>query len=134
MDIWRPGEVSQTIGAKKIMVVGESKFPYLDIEMSHGENQDLKFDVHTKPGSKIRYLNIGSSHTMVCRKAVPRGISIRLAGLTSREVDNENKSLSDPYPKTHTVLEKAGYLRNSKLTKLGDILDKSDMDMVESSI
>ena len=28
IDIWKPGEVSQTIEAKKIMVVGESKFPF----------------------------------------------------------------------------------------------------------
>ena len=92
--------------------------------MSYDENQDLKFNAHTKPGSKTRYLNIGSSHTMACKKAVPRGISIRPAGLTSREADNENKSLSDLYPKTHTALKKAGCLRNSKLSKLGEILDK----------
>ena len=28
MDIWRPGKVSQTIEAKQIMVVGESKLLY----------------------------------------------------------------------------------------------------------
>ena len=43
-------------------------------------------------------------------------------------------SLSDIYPKTHTALKKAGYLRNSKLTKLGEILDGRDIDKEESSI
>jgi len=71
---------------------------------------------------------------MACKKAVPRGISIRLAGLTSREADNENTSLSDIYPKTHKALQKAGYLKNSKLPKLGEILDKRDFEMAESSI
>ena len=102
--------------------------------MSYDENQELEFGVHTKPGSKTRYLNTGSSHTMACKKAVPRGISIHLAGLTSRKAEHENRSLSDLYPKIHTALKKAGYLRNNKLTKLGEILDKRDMDMAEYSI
>ena len=86
------------------MVVGDQKIPFLDMELSYDENQDLKFNVHTKPGSNPRYLNIGSSHTMACKKGVPRGINIRLAGLTSREADNDNTSLSDIYTKTHTAL------------------------------
>ena len=45
-----------------------------------------------------------------------------------------NKSLSDIYPRIHTALKKAGYLRNNKLPKLGEILDKQDMDMAESPI
>ena len=50
MEIWKPGEVSWTIEAKKIMIVGDSKFPYLDIDMSYDENKNLKFNDHPKPG------------------------------------------------------------------------------------
>ena len=53
---------------------------------------------------------------------------------TSREVGNEGKRLSDIYPKTPMALRKAGYLRNSKLPKLGEILDRRGIDMAESSI
>ena len=112
------------IEAKKIIVVGDNKFPYLDIGLSYDANQNLKFGVHIKPGSKTRYLNIESLHTMACKKVVPVGISICLAGLTSREAGNEDRSLSDIYPKTHTALKKAGCLRNIKLPKLGEILDR----------
>ena len=76
------------------------------MEMSYDQNQNLKFGVYTKPGSKTRYLNIGSSHTMACKLAVPRGIRIRLAGLTSREADSEKRSLPYLYPKTHTALQR----------------------------
>ena len=68
MDIWKSGEVSRTIEAKKIMVVVDSKFPELDMVMSYDGNQNLKFGVHTKPGSKTRYLNIGSSHAMAYKR------------------------------------------------------------------
>ena len=133
MNIWKPGEVSRAIEAKKIMVVGDCKFPYLDMERSHDENQNLRFCVHTKSGSKLRYLNIESSHTMACKKAVPRGISIHLAGVTSHEAGNEDRILSDIYPKTHTALKKAGYLRNNKLPKLGEILDRQMLVEAEAA-
>ena len=56
MDIWKPGEVSRTIEAKKIMVVGDPKFPFLDMELSYDTNQEaLKFNIHTTPGSNPKY-------------------------------------------------------------------------------
>ena len=52
MDIWKPREDSRTIEDKKIMVIGDNNFPYLDMEMSYDANQNLKFGVHTKSGTK----------------------------------------------------------------------------------
>ena len=108
-------------------------FPYLVMNMTLDANQNLCFGVHTKTGFKIRYLNVESSHTNACKWAVPRGISICITGLTTQKANNNDISLSDIYSKTHRP-KQAGYLKNNKLTKLGDILDKQDIEITVASI
>ena len=54
MDIWKPGEESRTIVPKKIKVVGNSSFPYLDSQMSYDESKNLVFTAYKKPEFKTK--------------------------------------------------------------------------------
>ena len=102
--------------------------------MSFDENQELYFGVHTRPGFRTRYLNVEISHTVACKKTsrtpspakncAQRGISICLDSLTTRKSNNEDKSLSDLYPKTHYALKQSDNLKNNRLPKLDEIIDK----------
>ena len=94
MDIWKPREESRTTVPTILKVIGAEMFPYLDMEMRFNGNQDLCVGVHTKPNLQSKYLNVGSSHTAACKKAIPQGVSIRTAGLTTMTAQNQNKSLS----------------------------------------
>ena len=103
--------------------------------MSFDENKNLRFGVYSKPEYELKYLGKGSTHPGTVFKAVPRGVSIRLAGLTSRTGESENKSLSDLYPTIHESLKSAGYLRGgNKLPKLGDLLDRREQEKIEAEL
>ena len=133
MEIWKPGEESRTIVPKKLKVVGAKTFPYLDMEMRFDESQNLCFGVHTKPGYQQKYLNVGSHHTSATKNAVVRGVSIRIAGLTTRTATNSNVSLSKAYPGIHGALKAAGYLADdSQLPKLGEILNNRERERMQS--
>ena len=133
MDIWRPGKPSETIVPKILKVVGTEIFPYLDIGMKFDESQDLYFELYSKPGYTSKYLNLKSHHPASCKKAVPRGVSIRLAGLTTETAQNSNLSLSTIYPKVHKALQTSGYLTgDSKLPKLGGILSSRERERMEA--
>ena len=134
MDIWKPGQPSQTILPKRIEVVGTDKFPYLDMQMSFDVEDNLCFEVYTKPGYQSKYLNIGSSHAEACKKAVPRGVSIRLAGLTTRTAGNQDQSLSKIYPHVHDALQQAGYVKGSQLPRLSQILDTRESEIMENQL
>ena len=130
MDVWKPGEESRTLVPKKLKVVGtNTSFPYLDMQMKFDENQELCFGVYTKPGFQSKYLNVNSCHPSNCKKAIVKGVSIRLSGLTTRKAHNENKSLSHHYPNFHANLKKAGHLRDdAQLPKLSTILDSRERE------
>ena len=76
-------------------------FPYLDIQMNWNESGELVFGVYRKPNQVLKYLNKGSSHTEACMAAIPYGVAGRLAKLTTRNAENETKSLSKLYPDHH---------------------------------
>ena len=94
MDIWKPGQVTRALVTRKIKVCGYPTFVYLDMEMFHDDNKNISLGVFTKTNCKSKYLNNGTSHPKACKKAVTRGVSICLAGLTTRPAQNEKKSLS----------------------------------------
>jgi hypothetical protein len=58
-------------------------FPFLDMKMHWDANDSLSFSVFIKPNQELKYLNADSSHTPGCFKAIPKGISHRLALLTT---------------------------------------------------
>jgi hypothetical protein len=135
MDIWKPGEASRTIVPKKVKVVGTDSFPYLDMEMKYDDDDHLCFGVYTKPGFQSKYLNTGSTHPPAVFRAVPHGVSIRLAGLTTRTAQNENESLSDIYPDVHSALQKSGYFTGEKkLPSLGQVLDNREREQMASQL
>mmetsp|Transcript_47410 Transcript_47410/g.100751 ORF Transcript_47410/g.100751 Transcript_47410/m.100751 type:complete len:141 (+) Transcript_47410:268-690(+) len=76
MDIWKPGEETRTIVPKKIKVVRNSSFPYLDSQMSYDENKNLVFAAYKKPEFKTKYLDMKSCHLRSCKKAITRGVGI----------------------------------------------------------
>jgi len=105
------------------------------MEMKFDGNEDLCFGVHTKPGFQQKYLNVGSTHTAACKKAVPHGVSIRLAGLITRTAQNEGESLSAIYPEIHDALKAAGYFKGgSKLPRLGQVLDSRERESMEAEL
>ena len=135
MDAWLPDEESRELVPKRMNVVGEEKFPYLDSAMRWNEDDELCFGVHTKPNFQNKYLNAGSCHTAACKRAVPRGVSIRLAGLTTRTARNQNTSLSVLYPETDKALKSAGLLKEgAELPTLGQILDEKEREFVDSQL
>ena len=134
MDVWKPGEESRTLVPKKLKVVGTKTFPYLDMQMEFDENQnqELCFGVYTKPGFQS---NVNSCHPSNCKKAIVKGVSIRLSGLTTRKTQDENKSLSHHYPNFHANLKKAGHLRgDAQLPKLSTILDSRERERAEAEM
>lgn len=111
MDIWRLGKPSETILPKILKVVGTEIFPYLDIGMKLDERKDLCFELYSKPGYASKSLNLKSSHPAARKKAIPRRVSIRLAGLTTETAQHSKLSLSTNYPKVHKAFQTSGYLR-----------------------
>ena len=130
METWR------RVFGTKLKVVGTDSFPHLDMQMEFDENKDLCFGVYTKPGFQSKYLNVESCHPSNCKKGIVKGVSIRLAGLTTRKTQNENKSLSHHYSNFHANLEKAGHLRGdtTQLPKLSRILDSCDKVRAEAEM
>ena len=129
MEIWKPGEESRELPGGKVKVIGDPTFPYLDMSMFYDENENLAFKVFLKPGAKFKYLNVSSCHTLQCKDAIPRGVCIRHAELTTRTEANENLSLSEIYPDLHQELTIAGHLSgDQKLPTLGNVLDKREQE------
>ena len=106
MDIWKPGEESRIIEPKKITVVGNFSFSYLDDVMSFKESKALSFNTCSKPGFNTKYLNFGSHNPEYCMNAVLKGVVIRLAGLTTRTAANNTTCLSDIYLNTDMALQR----------------------------
>ena len=60
-----------------------------------------------KPKQILKYLNIDSTHTQSCFKAIPKGVYQRLAKPTTVTEDNNHKSLKEIYPNHFKALELA---------------------------
>jgi hypothetical protein len=94
----------------QVTVVSTPTFPYLDIELLWKYDGSLYFQVHLKPNQQLKYLNRDITHTTACFKAIPHGVSTRLAKLTSILPSNKNKSLEQLYPKHYEKLRLANLL------------------------
>lgn len=62
------------------------------------DDKELNFQVHIKEKQELKYLNKGSSHTHACFESIRKGVSGRLAKLTSKTNDTENVELNKLYP------------------------------------
>ena len=102
--------------------------------MSWNEDQALCFECHSKPNFQYKYLNKVSFHTSNCKIAVSRSVAIRLASLTTRTEENDNKSLSELYPINHKALQAVGLLsEKGQLPSLGKVLDGREQEQAATS-
>ena len=83
---------------KKLTIIKDTHFPYLDMEMYWNKRDELKFQVHMKPNQKLKYLNADSTHLPSTFKAIPSGVSNRLSKLTSKSKTLENTKIDKIYP------------------------------------
>jgi hypothetical protein len=114
MEIWKAGEheIPDIDKKSKVQINNGAWFPFLDMEMSWNNEGDLEFGVHLKQNQLLKYPNKGSSHTPGCFKAIPYGVKLRLASLTTVTEENRDKKLSELYPAHFEALDKAGILHN----------------------
>jgi cell pole-organizing protein PopZ len=69
------------------------------------------------------------------KRSIPRGVSIRLAGITTRTDENQKESLSSLYPDVHDTMIKSGILKGeAALPKLGKILDSRMEEQIASEM
>ena len=72
------------------------------------KQEKLLTQVHLKENQLLKYLNIDSTHTNACFKAIPYGVTMRLATLTSATDENIDKPINEIYPDHAAALSKAG--------------------------
>ena len=78
---------------------------------------------------------MNSTHTAANKRSIPRGVSIRLTGITTRTDENQKESLSTLYPEVHSTMIKSGLLKGEAvLPKLGKILDSRMEEQIASEM
>ena len=124
MVIWKPGEETREMDGGKVEVCGDKTLPYLDTQLGRNEDLTLCFECYSKPNFQFKYLSQSSVHTSTCKRAIPHGVGIRMASLTTRTEENEVKSILELYPKNHKALVAAGLVKASQqLPSLAKVLD-----------
>ena len=106
--LWRMNEGWNGSSDGKVVVCTDAIFPYLDMALSWSINGNLQFSVYRKPNQELKYLNLESTHAPATFKAIPHGVALRLALLTTPDDTNINKSISDLYPEHFSALKSAG--------------------------
>jgi hypothetical protein len=101
---------------QQVTVVTAPFFPYLDMEMFWHDEGSLDFRVHLKPNQQLKYLNRDITHTAACFRAIPHGVSTRLAKLTTVLPSNESTSMEDLYPLHYEKLRQANLLNQPTST------------------
>jgi hypothetical protein len=109
---------------KKVSITTEPSFPYLDMELFWDPTDSLSFRVHLKPNQQLKYLNSDSTHSSACLRAIPIGVSNRLAKLTTIHPSNEQLPLSELYPLHFNKLEQAGLLNEEATATLSQEYSK----------
>jgi hypothetical protein len=94
------------------------------MELYWGLQDRLSFRVHLKPNQQLKYLNSDSTHTKACFKAIPAGVSTRLAKLTTLLESNANASLQHLYPLHFQKLASAGLVSQFEVPTLSQELLK----------
>ena len=121
-EVWGQDKRDRSI-SKTVKVDCGKYFAYLDTKMSWNQDDELQFGVYMKENQNLKYLNKGSIHRKSCFDAIPQGVMGRLAKLTTRTSENENKTLKVLYPNHAAALEVAG-IAPETYPKLGEKLDE----------
>ena len=95
-------------------------FPFLDMEMRWAETNELHFQVHLKKDQRLQYLNKGSNHRYSTFEAIPRGVFIRLARLTTITDANRDMPIDERYPLHAAALRQAGLAAAGGFPTLGE--------------
>ena len=106
--LWQMNEPWGGDGGGKVTVCTDLVFPYLDMALSWSSNGSLQFSVFCKPNQQLKYLSSCSTHSTATFKAIPHGVALRLAQLTTIDESNEDKSISDLYSSHFSALKSAG--------------------------
>ena len=96
--LWRMNEPWVREGCDKVSVYTDIVFPYLEMDLSWSNNGNLQFSVFRKPNQELKYLNSNSTHSTATFKAIPHGVTLRLALLTTIDESNKDKSIIELYP------------------------------------
>jgi len=107
MECWKIDE-DESIKNKKLTIINDKYFPYLDMEMYWNLRDELRFQVHMKPNQVLKYLNKDSTHLPSVFKAIPKGVLNRLSKLTSKSKKLERKTIDEIYPLHTKALQIAG--------------------------
>jgi hypothetical protein len=106
--IWDEGSTEPKKSlCKRLEVCNSATFSLLDVELCWSDTGHLKIGVHLKENQELKYLNIESTHSPACFKAISTGVFHRLAKLTSCTEENKNTLLSDLYPDHFAALKVA---------------------------
>jgi hypothetical protein len=106
----------------KLSVDTNQAFPYLDMEMYWNSRGQLLCRVHLKPNQQLLYLNLCSSHTSSCYRAIESGVLGWLAKLTSATAANIGCPMHQLYPEHAKALQHAGS-SGSRFLTLKQVLD-----------
>jgi len=79
---------------EKVKIITNDTFPFLDMEMSSGKQNELLFRFHLKENRALKYLNSDSQHTRATFKAIPSGVLKRLSKLTTLTEEIENLTIT----------------------------------------
>ena len=88
--------------------------------MEWNEEGRLEYSVYSKPNQQIKYLHKSSNHTNACKKAIPKGVFLRLSKLTSSTPLNQDQRLDTLYP-AHTAALNKAELAPSTFPKLSEL-------------
>ena len=121
--LWRMNEPEVGTSFDKVSVCTDIVFPYLDMALLWSNNGNLQFSAFCKPNQQLKYLNSTSNHSPATFKAIPHGVALRLALLTTVDESNKDKSISDLHPAHFSALKSAG-LCSEPLPSVGDVIEK----------
>jgi len=80
------------------------------MKMTWSKEGDLQFGIFMKENQKLKYLNQGITHCKSCFAAIFQGRTGRLAKLTTRNAENEDKKLNVLFPDHAAAMDLAGIL------------------------
>ena len=92
---------------------------FSDIKLLWSKNGKLSFRAYSKPGQKIVYVEIGSTHRRLCLRAIPNGVFKRLTRLTSKDNSKiATSTINNLYPDHIEALKKLKLLPSQEFPKL----------------
>ena len=103
---------------KRLMIIEDTYFPYLDKEMNWHQREELKFWIHMKPNQKLKYLNGDINHLPSTFRTTPYDMLHRFNKPTSKSKKLEKVIIDKIYPHHSKSPKVAGTAPNKFPTSL----------------